>query len=189
MFLMNFPRELILYIIMQCDGLSLERLSRTNTFLCVIIREFLASASDAELLRVAFPVHIASANMHMHLHQLPNGILHGKFEVYELAPLLLSDISYYEIVRFVLTVRTWFHKNRFHGSFKNISKTYRIPCVKATFEYGAIRKCKYMSINNYEFDKHESDPKLIIRQCVKESRKNIITIEYGKNRKRGIYSR
>lgn len=189
MFLMNFPHELIRCIIMRCDGLSLERLSRTSTFLCVMIREFLANASDEELSRASFPVHMASVDMHMHLHQLPNGILHGKVEIYERAIFALTYGPYNKATKFVLTVRTWFHKNKFHGSFKNISITYRVPCVIAIFNYGAIRKyCQCIPVNNYEFDKHETNPKLIFQHCVRDLRKNIITIEYGKNRKRGAYA-
>jgi hypothetical protein len=80
------PQEILLLIITRCDGLSLERLSRTSKVFKRLMDEYIAGASYAELLRKTIPIFEQRINepyiINAHFHRLPNAEFHGKFEIY-----------------------------------------------------------------------------------------------------------
>jgi hypothetical protein len=109
--IVQFPQEILLLIIAQCDGLSLERLSRTSKMFNALMHEYIKRASDKELSSKIIPVFHrytcddGSTIYNAHFHQLPNAKLHGKFEIY------ISWDMCYSCYKTSLHTRVWFSRN------------------------------------------------------------------------------
>jgi hypothetical protein len=86
--LVQFPQEILLIIIALCDGISVENLKCTSKAFNRWALMYINNASFQELTCKVIPVHIYSdyygVKYHTHFHQLLNGKLHGKLEIYKL---------------------------------------------------------------------------------------------------------
>jgi hypothetical protein len=88
--LAQIPQEILLIIITLCDGVSIENLKYASKAFNQLVHTYIEKyASFQELACKVIPVHIYSyycgAKYHTHFHQLLNGKLHGKCEIYRLA--------------------------------------------------------------------------------------------------------
>jgi hypothetical protein len=158
----TLPQEILLIIITLCDGFSLENLKYTSKKMRSLVKNRIKEFSRKELLEMIIPVFkvddLGFATYYMHYHQLLNGKLHGKLEIY---------LGVHHSFRAGLNVRAWFENDKLTA------------CT--TFQGGRCRRWDLFALTREEFDR-------CVEEYIRELQNKAIFRAAGKNRKRGKYS-